>query len=234
VTNETAFVTLDSGERTVFGSGMQRDTTKGKPNPSLVLDGPMFQRWVDLMTRGAEKYDERNWMKASGPAELERFKQSAFRHFIQWLNGETDEDHAAAVIFNLNGAEYVLERIVRDWEPGYAKPGAMTESEPAEPWDDEDWTEPHWIPEVGERVYVDTPVPEQGDPVNGHGEFGVVVRVQEPHTLEEKTFPYAVKLDRGPVVSYAPYELVPAPLPTQCGPRGCCGDPGDCVSSGRA
>jgi len=53
----------------------------------------------------------RNWMKASGEAELERFKQSAFRHFIQWMRGDTDEDHGAAVMFNINGAEYVKQAL---------------------------------------------------------------------------------------------------------------------------
>jgi hypothetical protein len=49
-------------------------------------------------------------MLATGDEELERFRASAVRHFVQWLQGATDEDHAAAVIFNLNGYEYVRGR----------------------------------------------------------------------------------------------------------------------------
>jgi hypothetical protein len=49
-------------------------------------------------------------MKASGDSESERFKESAVRHFFQWLNGDVDEDHAAAVFFNINGFEYVKAR----------------------------------------------------------------------------------------------------------------------------
>lgn len=105
------FETKDSGKRILFTSGMTRDTSEGKIDYTLVLDGPMFERWAALMTRGAVKYDARNWMKASGEAELERFKQSAFRHFIQWMNGDTDEDHGAAVMFNINGAEYVKQAL---------------------------------------------------------------------------------------------------------------------------
>jgi hypothetical protein len=86
---------------------MQRDTTTGKTRFDLAFDGPMFERWAELLTRGAVKYKARNWMKAAGTAELERFKESAVRHFIQWLRGDTDEDHGAAVFFNINGAEYV-------------------------------------------------------------------------------------------------------------------------------
>lgn len=101
----------DSGERLSFASGMVRDVTTGKTDFTLVLDGPMFRRWAEHLTKGAVKYAPRNWMLASGEAELERFRQSALRHLMQWLNGDTDEDHAAAVIFNLNGAEYVKQRL---------------------------------------------------------------------------------------------------------------------------
>jgi len=121
-----AYITKDSGERQQFESGMQRDTTVGKLLFHLVRFGPMFMRWVGLLTRGAVKYDENNWMKANGPAELKRFIESADRHFAIWatyrLTGVNiedpekptrlplTEDHAAAVFFNINGAEYVVER----------------------------------------------------------------------------------------------------------------------------
>jgi hypothetical protein len=106
------YVTKDSGERKVFDSGMQRDTNTGKMQPDLALDGPMFLRWVALMTRGAEKYKRRNWMKASGPEELERFRESAVRHFIQWYYGlNPEEDHGASCFFNINGYEYVKDKI---------------------------------------------------------------------------------------------------------------------------
>lgn len=100
----------DSGERKVFDSGMQRDVTEGKIDYALVFDGPMFERWADHMNKGARKYEKRNWMKAAGKEEYDRFKESALRHFIQWFRGETDEDHASAVFFNINGAEYVKEK----------------------------------------------------------------------------------------------------------------------------
>lgn len=105
--DDTGFVTKDSGERLKFESGMQRDVETGKKDYSLCLAGPMFERWAALLTRGAVKYERNNWMKARGKAEEERFIRSAFRHFIQWMNGETDEDHASACFFNINGAEYV-------------------------------------------------------------------------------------------------------------------------------
>ena len=99
----------DSGQRQQFDSGMVRDTTTDKIDYSLALDGPMFERLAVHLTKGAQKYSKRNWMQANGQAELDRFRESAIRHFIQWLHGDTDEDHAAAVFFNVNGYEYVQD-----------------------------------------------------------------------------------------------------------------------------
>lgn len=109
------YVTKDSGERHQFETGMQRDTQSGKPRYDLIIPVkskyPLLRRWADIMARGAEKYNERNWEKAETSDELDRFKASAFRHFIQWYMGEDDEDHAAAVLFNIQGAEYTKEMI---------------------------------------------------------------------------------------------------------------------------
>lgn len=105
------YVVKDSGKREEYESGMVRDTQEGKPDYTL-LPNFMLTRWADHMTKGANKYGRRNWEKAQTPDELERFKSSAFRHLIQWLNGEQDEDHAAAVMFNIAAAEYTSQRIL--------------------------------------------------------------------------------------------------------------------------
>jgi hypothetical protein len=110
IVKDSGFIVKDSGERKQFDSGMQRDTTTGKTDYTLVLDGPMFERWAAHLTAGAHKYDKRNWMKASGQEELDRFRESALRHFLQWFRGDVDEDHASAVLFNVNGAEFVKGR----------------------------------------------------------------------------------------------------------------------------
>jgi hypothetical protein len=101
----------DSGKRIKFKSGMLRDVQDDKTNYSLLFDGPMLERWAVHLTAGAKKYSERNWMKADSPEELERARDSAARHFFQWMYGDTDEDHAAAVMFNLNLYEYVKARL---------------------------------------------------------------------------------------------------------------------------
>lgn len=107
----TEYIVKDSGQRQQFESGMQRDVTDGKVRYDLVFDGPMLERYAVHLTKGAQKYDPRNWMKAAGTEEMERFRESAVRHFFQWLRGDTDEDHAAAVFFNINGHEYVREKL---------------------------------------------------------------------------------------------------------------------------
>lgn len=105
------FVIKDSGVRETYAGGMVRDTARDKTNWALILDGPMPVRWAEHMTKGAIKYTKRNWMKGEGEDALERARESAARHFVQWYNGDTDEDHAAAVYFNINLAEYVKGRV---------------------------------------------------------------------------------------------------------------------------
>ncbi len=106
----TDYIVKDSGARESYPSGMVRDTQEDKPKYTLI-PLPFLTRLAMLYTRGAKKYGERNWEKADSIEELERFKASAFRHLIQWLNLETDEDHAAAVTFNLAAAEAVKTKL---------------------------------------------------------------------------------------------------------------------------
>ena len=101
----------DSGKRKTFASGMVRDVTDDKIDYSLILDGPMLKLWANHLTKGAKKYEKRNWLKCSGTEELERFRESAIRHFFQWASGETDECHQAAVFFNINAYEYLKEKL---------------------------------------------------------------------------------------------------------------------------
>lgn len=95
---------------------MVRDTTAGKVDFLNVRFGPMFKRWAAHLTKGRAKYEDPepgvpNWTLAAGKEEWLRARESASRHFEQWLDGEIDEDHAAAVFFNINLAEYVKEKL---------------------------------------------------------------------------------------------------------------------------
>lgn len=117
-----SWITKDSGERQQYASGMVRDTEEGKPRFDLLrplgipYQEQMLTRFAELLARGAEKYGDRNWEKARGQEELNRYHSSAARHFEQWLAGEFDEDHAAAVMFNLMAAETVKYHMTMEEE----------------------------------------------------------------------------------------------------------------------
>lgn len=95
----------DSGKKTIFKSGFQRDTNENKPLYNLIPH-ELLTRVALLYTLGAVKYGKNNWKKANSEEEYERFKESAFRHFIAWQRGDTDEDHPAAVIWNIMNYEW--------------------------------------------------------------------------------------------------------------------------------
>lgn len=107
----------DTEARMVFEGGGMREPQDGKPRFDLLLpEGVPFAeqfltRFAVHMTKGAAKYEDRNWEKFSDKEALERAKASALRHIMQWLSGETDEDHAAAVVFNLMAAEHVKRKM---------------------------------------------------------------------------------------------------------------------------
>lgn len=107
------FETKDSGERVHFPSGMVRDTGAGKERYDLIPLMPL-RRLAGLYARGADKYGARNWELAATEEEIERFRGSAWRHFVQWMSGEDDEDHASAVVFNIWAAVTTGEKIRRD------------------------------------------------------------------------------------------------------------------------
>ena len=111
------FTTKDSGKRETYDSGMNRDLQDDKPNIYcwLAKDIPYSEQWLTRMgglaTRGANKYGLRNMDLANSEVELERFHSSFLRHALQWLMGETDEDHFAALMFNAIQAENVKWRM---------------------------------------------------------------------------------------------------------------------------
>lgn len=107
---KAVFGTKDSGQRVEFSTGMVRDIEGDKPRYDLIWR-PGLKRLAELMARGAKKYTDRNWEKAETQEELDRFKASANRHFEQWFQGDRDEDHMSAVIFNLFGAEMVMSKL---------------------------------------------------------------------------------------------------------------------------
>lgn len=88
----------DSGTRTEFASGAVRDgdrDSKSRPD----LSSPFVElRLGEWRRDGALKYSDRNWEKGM---PLSGYLASAMRHLAKFRLGETDEDHLAAAIWNL-------------------------------------------------------------------------------------------------------------------------------------
>ena len=66
----------------------------------------MLNRLQGLMERGAQKYSADNWKKGM---PLSVFFNSAVRHLFMWFFGDRNEDHLAAVLFNVQ-CIMVIER----------------------------------------------------------------------------------------------------------------------------
>lgn len=104
----TKYITKDSGKRIKFKSGFNRDIQEGKPRYDLIPP-QLLKRLAELYERGAVKYGDNNWQKANSPEEYQRFKASGFRHFMQWISGEKDEDHAIGAIWNIIAYEWHIQ-----------------------------------------------------------------------------------------------------------------------------
>lgn len=117
VTGTNYMVQADNAQRVQFEGGGMRDSQTGKPRFDLLIpEGMPFEkqyltRVARLMAKGADHYEDRNWEKFGDEEALNRAKSSAFRHFMQWFTGETDEDHAASVFFNIQAAEYIKHKL---------------------------------------------------------------------------------------------------------------------------
>jgi len=79
----------DSGHRSTYDSGMQREPHGEKPRFDLLVpedipyEEQMLTRFAALLAKGADKYAERNWEQAISSKEVDRMKASSFRHFMQ-------------------------------------------------------------------------------------------------------------------------------------------------------
>jgi hypothetical protein len=97
-----------------YESGVIRGDNTGKTDYTLALDGPLFERWARLLTENVASKGKRNWMNASTREDYDRFRESFLRHALSVLRGDTDEDHHAACVFNLNGMLYTQQQLGGD------------------------------------------------------------------------------------------------------------------------
>lgn len=87
----------DSGDRTQFSSGAVRDMHEGKGRFDLMEPELLF-RLAKHYEAGAKKYTDRNWEKG---IPVSSCVDSAMRHLVKYLAGWKDEDHLAAVAWNV-------------------------------------------------------------------------------------------------------------------------------------
>jgi len=87
----------DSGNRRSSNTGSVRDIQVGKGKPHLVPPEPL-RRLAKHFENGAHKYGERNWELGQ---PLSRYYNSAQRHLWAILEKKRDEDHYAAVMWNV-------------------------------------------------------------------------------------------------------------------------------------
>ena len=96
----------DSGERTRFESGAVRDMHEGKGRCDL-LPMCVMLRLARHYEAGAKKYTDRNWEQG---ILAHSFADSALRHMFKYMDGQTDEDHLIAAIWNLCGLAWTEEK----------------------------------------------------------------------------------------------------------------------------
>lgn len=97
----------DSGDRTEFETGAVRDMHEGKGRCDL-LPACVLLRLARHYENGARKYGDRNWQKG---IPCHSFADSAMRHMLKYLDGQTDEDHLIAAIWNLCGLAWTEEKM---------------------------------------------------------------------------------------------------------------------------
>jgi hypothetical protein len=118
--DDEEYITKDSGEKAVHSDGVQRDTQKGKRLFTLMfpkgvpLAQQLIVRVADLYTRGAEKYGDRNWENSKSADTLAHHEDALWRHFMNFYFEENvEEDHAAAIIWNINAVELTRRNMRR-------------------------------------------------------------------------------------------------------------------------
>jgi hypothetical protein len=102
------FTTKVTESRDEFSTGSVRGDQSGKGRYDL-LPREAIHRLAQLYERGAEAYGDNNWRLGQ---PFSRVASSMLRHAFQAANGDTDEDHLAAVMFNA-AALATYEELIR-------------------------------------------------------------------------------------------------------------------------
>jgi len=100
----------DSGKRYQSPAGGVRDTDEGKPRYTLI-PYESLKRVAMHYTEGLKKYKKDNWKGLSTPEDIDRLRDSAYRHMLAYFEGKNDEDHASACVWNMLTLIYFDETI---------------------------------------------------------------------------------------------------------------------------
>lgn len=95
--HDHASVAKANGPRRVFATGSVRDNCEGKGDPFSIPYEAKRRLGVHF-ENGGKKYDRFNWRLGQPMSEL---LNSASRHLDLLMAGKGDEDHAAAVLWNV-------------------------------------------------------------------------------------------------------------------------------------
>lgn len=96
----------DNGTRVAYDGGALREAQDGKGRCDLLPPKALLRLAVHFED-GARKYGDRNWENGM---PKERFVDSGFRHLLKYMDGQTDEPHLVAAIWNLIGLLEYEER----------------------------------------------------------------------------------------------------------------------------
>lgn len=83
-------------------ASLMREDKSQKPDFTYV--GELYDEFARVMRQlqyGETKYARLNFLNGGDDDALLTYKKSASRHINQFLNGQTDEDHAAAAVVNI-------------------------------------------------------------------------------------------------------------------------------------
>lgn len=102
-----SYTIKDSGTRRSYQTGAVRDGATGKGRFDLLPYEALYE-YALHSEMGAVKYDARNWEKGIA---LSVFLDSAARHLYKLVAGWDDENHAAAVMWNMGSFIATRSRI---------------------------------------------------------------------------------------------------------------------------
>lgn len=118
-----AFVTKASGTKAQHSDGVVRDTEEGKPRFDLMFpkgvpfEQQLMTRVAELYYRGGKTYGMRNWENSETEETLAHHEAALWRHMMKFYLGVKDgEDHAAAIVWNVNAVDLTRRKIAEKRE----------------------------------------------------------------------------------------------------------------------